>query len=415
MTHYDEQEPDWEEIDKDGNSIDDPVTTPEQIRESRQQKLQEEIQLLSQQEAELLQQLRKSVENMKRDPVLHAFLRDVDERNDKVQVGALSARLYGIEAYSLVKEFRAAWYGRVEWLMRIEGGALSVEEAVEKANREAQGEGEGARKAQHALSLYRLLLNREPEHISWTCLSELHGCGPDLAEDIWLRMKRQAREEFESGHVAARIFETAPSLINPAKRAEYLAIRESFFEQWKPQGGLEIGMVENAVMSYTMQRIWLSKLTKMMETQPRMESYDYENWKAQHEYQYSRRDYANPDKKRYRRKTQKQWGPGDWDIPYVSEAEAIEQASHEADRWGRRFQACCRQLRDWRRYNVPIVIQNAEQVNVASEGGQQVNVQKKVVKKKATSKKQNSKARPMLKESSGNQVVTRQQQKEKAV
>ena len=373
MTHYDEQEPEWEELDKDGNPVDDALPSAEQIREGRIAKLQEEIELLGQQEAELLQDRRKSVENLRRDPVLQAFLTDIDERSDRVQAGALSARVYGIEAYSLVKEFRAAWYGRIEWLMKREGGALSVEEAIERANRKAQGEGEEAETARHALSLYRLILNREPEHISWSCLSELHGCAPDLAEDTWLRIKQQAREEFESGHVAAKIFEPNGHLNNPANRAEYLAIRESFVDQWKPQGGLEIAMVENAVMCYFMQRAWMKKLTKRMETQPRMESYDYQEWKQRHEYQYTHRDQHG---KKYRRRTAKQWGPGDWDIPYVSEAEAVEQASHEADRWGRRFQASCRQLRDWRRWSGPVIVQNAEQINIASEGGQQVNVQK---------------------------------------
>jgi hypothetical protein len=388
MTHYDEKEPEWEEIDKDDNPIDSPVLTSEQIREGRKAKLQEEIELLGQQEAELLQRRRKSIENLQRDPVLHAFLRDVDGRSDRVQAGALSARLYGIEARSLVKEFRSAWYGRIEWLMRPEGGALSVEEAVERANGEAQGEGEEAERAKHALSLYRMILSREPEHISWSCLSELHGCGPDLAEDVWLRIKQQAREEFESGHVAAKIFEPNGYLNTPANRAEYLAIRESFFDQWKPQGGLEIAMVENAVMCYFMQRVWMKKLTKRMETQPRMESYDYQSWKEHHEYQHTRRE-----QKRYRRRTQKQWGAGDWDIPYVSEAEAIEQASHEADRWGRRFQASCRQLRDWRRWSGPVIVQNAEQVNIAGDSSQQLNVQKKG-KKRGKARRQGASVAP---------------------
>ena len=137
----------------------------------------------------------------------------------------------------------------------------------------------------------------------------------------------------------------------------------------------------------------MKKLTKRMETQPRMESYDYQNWKAHHEYQHTSRE-----QKRYRRRTAKQWGPGDWDIPYVSEAEAVEQASHEADRWGRRFQASCRQLRDWRRWSGPVIVQNAEQINIASEGGQQVNVQKSKRRAKTgggkTSGKKASKSKP---------------------
>jgi hypothetical protein len=45
MTYYDEQEPEREEIYKDGKLVDDPVLTTEQIKESRKAKLQEEIEL----------------------------------------------------------------------------------------------------------------------------------------------------------------------------------------------------------------------------------------------------------------------------------------------------------------------------------------------------------------------------------
>jgi hypothetical protein len=40
-----------------------------------------------------------------------------------------------------------------------------------------------------------------------------------------------------------------------------------------------------------------------------------------------------------------------------------------------------RQMRDLRRYSVPVTINNPKQVNIAAEGGQQVNVQAKKRKK----------------------------------
>jgi hypothetical protein len=33
-----------------------------------------------------------------------------------------------------------------------------------------------------------------------------------------------------------------------------------------------------------------------------------------------------------------------------------------------------RQLRDWRRYSPPVTINNPKQVNIAANGGQQINV-----------------------------------------
>jgi hypothetical protein len=59
-----------------------------------------------------------------------------------------------------------------------------------------------------------------------------------------------------------------------------------------------------------------------------------------------------------------------WKSPYQSEADAVDQAHRLADGYNRQFLRVLRQLRDLRRY-APVVIQNAQQVNV---GNQQVNV-----------------------------------------
>ncbi len=59
-----------------------------------------------------------------------------------------------------------------------------------------------------------------------------------------------------------------------------------------------------------------------------------------------------------------------WKSPYQFEADAVEQAYRLADGYNRQFLRVLRQLRDLRRYT-PVVIQNAQQVNV---GNQQLNV-----------------------------------------
>ena len=59
-----------------------------------------------------------------------------------------------------------------------------------------------------------------------------------------------------------------------------------------------------------------------------------------------------------------------WKSPYQSEADAVDQAHRLADGYNRQFLRVLRPLRDLRRY-APVVIQKAQQVNVAS---QQVNV-----------------------------------------
>jgi hypothetical protein len=381
----------WEEIDKDDNPVDPerkPLTDEEKLEQKRQ-KLQEEIELLGKEEAELLEQRRRKVKALKADPLIWSTLQDVDERNDarqQVGIDSPAGRVFGIERNSLLSEFRRSWYQHVTWLTTPQGGGLTIEDAVEQASRGHTKEAQEDKDA--AIALYRTLLNRDTESMSWHSMSELHGRAPDLAEDLWLRMKREAREEFESGHYIAKLFEHNPHLNDPARRAEMLAIRESMHEQWKPQGGIEVSMVDTMAVSYFMMMFWIKKAAKMSTTDPRMESWDYRQWKQSHKYHY---DYS--DQKKFRRVRAPQWTKGHWDIPYIEESEAIEQTHQLADRWRRSFHASSRALRDWRRYSSPVIVQNAEQVNIAADGGQQVNLQeqKQNKKRKATTKTKQSK------------------------
>jgi hypothetical protein len=91
--------------------------------------------------------------------------------------------------------------------------------------------------------------------------------------------------------------------------------------------------------------------------------------------------YVNRGGESYEHKYSGQWLDGSWDLPYQTEADALAQAVETADRYRRAVQSQIRALRDWRRYSVPVTINNAQQVNIAADGGQQVNVQNKRRKK----------------------------------
>lgn len=382
MSEYEEEDYEYfEEVDKDNNPIhpQPKQLTDEEKMEQKRLKLQEEIELLGKEEAELLEKRRCNVKALKADPVIWSLLPDVDERNDarrQVGIDSPAARVLGVERNSLLSEFRRSWYQRVEWLTTPQGGGLSIKEAAEKVNLDYSKEAQEDKAS--AVALYRTLLNRDSESVSWHCLSELWGRAPDLAEDLWLRMKQGAREEFESGHYIAKLFEHNRHFNDPACRAEVLAIRESMHEQWKPQGGIEVSMVDTMAVSYFMMMFWIKKAAEMSTTDPRTESWDYRQWRESHRYHYEYRD-----QRKFRRVRAPQWTKGQWDIPYIEESEAIEQAHQLADRWRRSFHASGRALRDWRRYGVPVIVQNAGQVNIAADGGQQVNVQKKQSKKRA--------------------------------
>jgi hypothetical protein len=54
-------------------------------------------------------------------------------------------------------------------------------------------------------------------------------------------------------------------------------------------------------------------------------------------------------------------------VPYVHEQAAVEHAAQMADRWNRIYMRTLRNLRDLRRYS-PVMINNAQQVNIAADG-----------------------------------------------
>ena len=122
-------------------------------------------------------------------------------------------------------------------------------------------------------------------------------------------------------------------------------------------------MIDAMVQAFFQLQYWTEQTVKRAQTEPREEAYEYQRWK-----QYNRE--AKTDS----------WKYGHWDIPYVREQDAIEHAAAMADRWQRMYFRAVRQLRDWRRYTPQVTINNpqqvniGEQVNVASDGGQQINV-----------------------------------------
>jgi hypothetical protein len=186
-------------------------------------------------------------------------------------------------------------------------------------------------------------------------LMQFQEFSPRVAELFWELVKSEGRAEFESGHLAANISFPIGYMKGVWNIARYMGVRESFIDEWKPKGGIELAMIDMLTQSWFQWQYWIEQTVKRSTTEPRYEDYNFREWK------------------RWNSKAKKQWGEGVWDIPYVSEERALEQAIQMADRFNRIFLRTLRQLRDLRRYS-PVVINNAEQVNVATNGGQQINV-----------------------------------------
>ncbi len=176
------------------------------------------------------------------------------------------------------------------------------------------------------------------EETNWGHLAAIAEVNTDDCFKLWSRVREAADDELQSGKRGAKV---AGENTTPYSFAQYLAIRDSFADQWQPQGGIESAMIEMLAVSYSLQMYW--------------STIAHERAIRIHDGQ---------------REAIKRFEASRWKSPYQSEADAIDQAHRLADGYNRQFLRVLRQLRDLRRY-APVVIQNAAQVNV---GHQQINV-----------------------------------------
>ena len=250
---------------------------------------------------------------------------------------------------SLLRELQHAYIERVAYFRSRAGGSLGLEEARARAYHACKDEDEAKR-------IYHELMSRPLNNVDFTDLYELWPVAPRVAEQFWEMMKREGADQFASGHLASEAVAPVQYLRTAWNVACYLGLRESFIADWEPRGGIELSLIDMLAQSFLQYQYWVKQSVLRAETRAREEHPKYTQWKA--------------DRKA------SGWLHGYWDIPYVSEQAAVEHAAQMADRWNRIYMRTLRNLRDLRRYNVPVTINNPQQVNIAAEGGQQVNVSK---------------------------------------
>jgi hypothetical protein len=251
---------------------------------------------------------------------------------------------------SLFRQMHQAFVRQVAFHTSPEGGSLSSEEARAKAFHACDSKEE-------AKKLFREMSELPLEILNFVDLLKLQEFAPRVAERFWERAKREGRKEFESGHLAANITFPVGYMKGLWNIARYLGVRESFINDWSPKVGIEVAMIDMLAQSYFQWQYWLEQTVKRSQTQEREEHPNYTEWKQ-------RREELNKAMG---------WAEGYWLRPYVAEQQAIEHAVQMADRFNRIFMRTLRQLRDLRRYS-PVTINNPNQVNIATDGGQQVNV-----------------------------------------
>lgn len=251
---------------------------------------------------------------------------------------------------SLFRQMHQGFIRRVAFYKTAEGGSLSIEEARAKAFHACSSKEEAKKE-------FRSMMRLPLESLNFVDLLELHRLAPRAAERLWENAKLEGQMEFLSGHLGANISFPEGYMKQVWNIARYLGVRESFIQDWKPTGGIEFSLIDMLTQAYFQWQYWIEQTIKRSQTRERAEHPEYSRWKAQRKEEFR----ANG------------WEEGYWNRPYVSEQQALEHAVQMADRWNRIYMRTLRQLRDLRRY-APVTINNPNQVNIAADGGQQVNI-----------------------------------------
>jgi hypothetical protein len=264
---------------------------------------------------------------------------------------------------SLIRQMQEAFFDQVAFYRSEAGGSLSVDEARTRAFHVCENE-------EQAKALFDSLMNKPLHSVDFNSLSELYAGAPRVAERMWEMIKTEGRAEFESGHLAANTMFPVPHMKQAWNIARFLGVRESFIDDWNPQGGTEVALIDMLAQTYFQWQYWVEQVVLRSETRPRAEHPDYVQWKQWQE----------------KKKKTQSWSEGYWFPQYIAEQSAIDHAVQTADRFNRIFMRTLRQLRDLRRYS-PVTINSPQQVNIAAHGGQQVNVGNNKIKKPRQSKR----------------------------
>jgi len=171
----------------------------------------------------------------------------------------------------------------------------------------------------------------------------------EMATFCMVSLFNGAEESVKAGLYAADAVECK----TPFERAQFSFIRHAFIEEWQPRGGIEASLVDMLAQTYVAWQYWLSRSFQAANNQ----------------------DTVIEQRARNKKSERRRYDEGDWQPPRLTAVEYLEQTTQMADRYNRMFLRVLRQMRDLRRYNVPVTINNPKQVNIAAEGGQQVNSQ----------------------------------------
>lgn len=198
----------------------------------------------------------------------------------RVNPASFDARIAGVEPCSVIRELAKHHSGlaayEVERAQR-RGEARTFEES-ERMHREAWGR-QWEQRPEDLDEYVELIKSRALHSINWGSIGQVWNASPLEAMELWRAMRLEARDEFLSGHYGARVFEVMSYQHQAWRRAQYLAVRDGLVEEWGPRGASEFILIDQMTQSYVMQLEWTEKAMIRLHGEPRMESWEYKQWK----------------------------------------------------------------------------------------------------------------------------------------
>ncbi len=182
-----------------------------------------------------------------------------DDSTKRINVDSIENRSgYG----SLVRILSRVYGDQVAFYMSDKGGNASPDEA------RAQVFGDDFT-AERWLAHFHALREMPADEISFADLLVLNANSPEVAQGMWELIKREARREFESGHVAADAVKAEFSFRDAWERARYLGVRESFCREWRPKGGIELSMIDAIAQAWLQLQFWTNKAVERSQLEHR--------------------------------------------------------------------------------------------------------------------------------------------------
>jgi hypothetical protein len=235
--------------------------------------------------------------------------------DDELAVAAVAPT--DAEISSLVRRLAAAYAANVGWRIQ------ELKETAEEAERRTRAADDPEQQLR--------ALSEPSDQVSWWTLSPLIEADPEAGWAVWERVKAEASDELASGHRAALALCWDDS---PWQRAQFLAIRQAFIDEWQPRGGIELTLIDQMAQAHSLYLFWIERA----HVQACLEG---------------------TKQKRELGRT------GRWEPRTLGAAETLDQSAQMAERWQRLFVRALRALRDLRRHAPPVVLAApGAQVNV---------------------------------------------------